>query len=83
MSKLPPVTFATFVQSLAGSAMAHMGLDPRFEAEKDLDLARHSIDVLALMQEKTDGNLDAEEKKLLDTLVAELKVKFVEAGGTS
>lgn len=81
MSKLPPVTFPTFVQSLAGSAMAHMGLDPRFEAEKDLDLARHSIDVLVLMQEKTKGNLDGEEQKLLDTLVAELQVKFVEAGG--
>ncbi len=62
---------------------ADAAYDPRFEAEKDLALARHSIDVLVLLQGKTEGNLDAEEKTLLDTLVAELQVKFVEAGGSS
>ncbi len=48
-------------------------------ARPDLLLARHNIDLLALLQEKTRGNLSAEEAQLLERLLFEARIKFVEA----
>jgi len=84
----PPTTdFATFVLSLAASALHHMGIDAGAtgtgEIEKNLPLARQSIDTLAMLEEKTRGNLEEEESELLGSILYELRMHIVqiERGG--
>lgn len=77
-----PITFSTFLIGLASSALIHLGVAPNPEtgkAERDLVLARQSLDLLGLLQEKTRGNLTSEEKQLFDNLLADLRLRFVEA----
>ena len=77
-----PVSFSTLILSLASSAVLAMGLEKNpqtGEFEKDLDLARFNIDMLALLKDKTKNNLDAEEKSFLDGVVGDLQMKFVHA----
>ncbi len=59
--------------------MVHLGEGPAVVGESavNLELARNSIDLLGMLGEKTKGNLDDDEKKLLETLLYELRVKFV------
>ncbi len=80
---IPEADFPSFLLSLATSALFHMGLiaDPESgeRSEANLPLARHSIDTLSLLQEKTQGNLTAEEEELLTNLLTELRMRFVEA----
>jgi hypothetical protein len=81
-SHLSAIDFSTFVLSLSTSALYQMGLVPPPEggekAEPDLALARHSIDVLEMLRDKTRGNLDTEEVKLIESLIYELHTRFVE-----
>jgi len=79
----PPVDFTGFVLSLATSALYHMGFvgDPEYDQptpEPDLPLARQTIDTLEMLQHKTRGNLDAEEGQLLEGVLYELHLRFVE-----
>ena len=79
----PPVDFTGFVLSLATSALYHMGFvgDPEHDQtapEPDLPLARQTIDTLEMLQHKTRGNLDAEEDQLLEGVLYELHLRFVE-----
>lgn len=79
--ELPPASFATFVLSLTHSALVHLGDAPdpvTGTAEANLPMARHSIDVLALLQEKTKGNLTGEEERVLDQSLYDLRMRFVE-----
>lgn len=79
---LPEVTFSSFIMSLNTSALFHLGeLDHPETGERvtDLDLAKHSIDILNLLQKKTKGNLDNDEDKLLSSILYELKMHFVAA----
>ncbi|MEQ1500808.1 MAG: DUF1844 domain-containing protein [Myxococcota bacterium] len=76
--ELPPVTFASFVVSLATSAMQHLGEGP--DAEKDLALAKHTIDLLGVLHEKTKGNLDEEEARLIEAVLYETRMKYLEHG---
>ena len=81
-----PVNFATFVVSLASSAMLHLGEVPNpasGQVEKNLPLARNTIDLLDVLQDKTKGNLDGEERQLLDTVLADLRLKYVAATRSS
>ena len=79
------INFASFVLSLAATAAVHFGdrLEPgTTEAGPvDLESAEQMIDILALLEEKTRGNLTAEERQLLETIVYELRLRFVEAQG--
>jgi hypothetical protein len=82
---LPGVDFATFVLSLGTSAFYHLGIVAHPETgEKlsppELALARNTIDTLELLERKTRGNLDAQERELLESLLYELRMHFVEAG---
>jgi len=81
---LPKIDFSTFVISLGSSALYHMGIgnDPgEGEApERNLALARQTIDTLEMLQAKTRGNLGEQEAKLMDSLLYELRMRFVEAG---
>jgi len=82
---LPRIDFATFVLSLATSAMVHMGLVPDPEGAGrepvNLLLAQQAIDTLEMIQEKTRGNLDPEETKLLQSVLYELRMGYVKAKG--
>jgi Domain of unknown function (DUF1844) len=77
----PPVDFHTFVLSLGSSALLHLGeLErPGAEVEKDLTLAKHTIDILAMLQQKTRGNLTPAEDKLIESLLYELRIRYVDA----
>lgn len=80
--ELPRIDFSTFVVSLSTSALYSLGLAANPETGQvetpDLELARQAIDTLELLQEKTRGNLDAEEYKLLESLLYDLHLRFVE-----
>lgn len=73
--ELPPVTFSSFVVSLAASAMRNLGDGP--DAEVNLPLAKHSIDVLGVLHDKTKGNLDDEEARLLEAVLYETRMKYL------
>ncbi len=82
MSDEPRVSFTAFVMSLATTAAVHFGdmPDPASGAtQPNLPAASQMIDILALLKEKTRGNLDPEEAELVDTLLYELRMRFVEA----
>ena len=79
---LGPVDFSTHVLSLASTALIALGKMPGPEGEDlplDLDTARHLIDVLGMLEQKTKGNLDEPEQKLLASLIYDLRVAFVDA----
>jgi len=77
---MPEATFSTFVLSLASSAMVHLGEVPdpgTGQVQPDLTLAKHTIDVLCMLKCKTEKGLDPDEKKLLEDLLYELRLKYV------
>ncbi len=79
------LTFTAFVLSLASSAAIHFGdlPDPISgeRAEPNLEGATQMIDILALLEQKTRGNLTAEERDVLGQVLYELRMRFVEATG--
>jgi hypothetical protein len=80
--KKGPIDFYTFVLSLGSAAFVHLGDAPHPETgkpvEPDLLVAKQSIDILAMLQEKTKGNLTEEEARVLDTLLTDLRIRFVQ-----
>ena len=80
---LPDMTFSTLVLSLSTSAMVHLGVSPGPEAglapEINLPLARQTIDILEMLGEKTKGNLEPEEAALLENVLHQVHMKYVEA----
>ena len=84
----PTINFASFVLSLVHTAAVHFGDvgDPATGEHHapNLPLAQQMIDILAMLEEKTRGNLSAEERQLIDQVLYELRMRFVEvsrAGG--
>jgi hypothetical protein len=77
---LPPADFDFLIYSLRLQAELNLGVLPLGEAaDVDLDLAHHNIDLLAMLQEKTKGNLTHEEARELNSTLAELRFRFVQA----
>ncbi|HEB50539.1 MAG TPA: DUF1844 domain-containing protein [Desulfobulbus sp.] len=79
---MPEVSFASFILSLNTSALFHLGELPHPETGekvRDIELARHTIDTLTMLAEKTRGNLDAQENELLTRMLYELKMRFVKS----
>jgi hypothetical protein len=78
-----PVSFVTFVLSLATTAAIHFGdLDDPDSGEKtpvNLAAAGQMIEVLAMLQAKTQGNLTLEERQFLEQILYDLRLRFVEA----
>ncbi|MHC4711922.1 MAG: DUF1844 domain-containing protein [Planctomycetota bacterium] len=76
---LPPATFVGLVSGLAAQAFAFLGLvgEGESEKEKDLDAARHLLDTLAMLQEKTKGNLTDDESAYLEGLLYNLRMAYV------
>ena len=80
-----PVDFHTFILSLGSSALLHLGELEHPEAgaaRQDLSLAKHTIDILAMLDEKTKGNLTPAEEKLMESLLFDLRLRYVEATKT-
>ena len=79
--ELPAVDFLNLVVSMSHSALLHLGdaPDPVSGArEKNLPLARQTIDLLAMLQDKTRGNLSGEEERVLSQAIYDLRMRFVE-----
>ena len=77
---LPQVDFSTFVMSLSHSALIQLGDAPHPDTHKieaDLESARHTIDLLTMLEEKTKGNLTGEEERLLSQLLYDLRMRCV------
>jgi hypothetical protein len=77
--ELPPASFATLVQSLVTQALFYLGdLAVRGgEPVVNLDMAKHHIDTLGVLEEKTRGNLSADEQRLLDSALYEARMRYV------
>ena len=78
---LPPPDFINFFVGISQSVYIYLGLvdDPiTKESRKNIPMAKHTIDTLDMLLEKTKGNLTEQEENITKNLLAELKLKFVE-----
>ncbi len=81
----PEVTFGAFLVGLSTQALMHLGdiADPETgEAAPDLNAAQQIIDIIGMLQRKTHGNLDREEAQLIEAILFELRMKYVERART-
>ncbi|GBD38656.1 MAG: hypothetical protein KatS3mg078_2060 [Deltaproteobacteria bacterium] len=72
--------FSTFILSLNTSALIHLGEIPDPQSKErtvNLASAKHTIEILEILKDKTKGNLDKEEEKLLDDVLFDLRLKYV------
>jgi hypothetical protein len=79
---LPEVNFNSLIFSLSSSVLLYLGeiADPQSgEKRVDIALAKHTIDTIAMLKEKTEGNLTEEEKKFLDSILTDLRLRYVKA----
>ena len=80
-SPLPEVSFATFVFSLSSSALVHLGEIPEPATQgrrTDLPMAKQIIDTLGMLHEKTMGNLDPDEDRLMKSVLYDLRMRYVQ-----
>jgi hypothetical protein len=79
---LPPATFEFLILSLKTQTEMHLGLmhfgEEKDQPEPNFPIARHSIDLLAMLQEKTRGNISIEEQRLVENSLTELRFRFVQ-----
>ena len=79
---LPEINFSTFVISLSTQALMHLGeiADPLSgKVETDVTAAKQMIDILGMLREKTKGNLSSGEERLMEDILFDLRMKYVEA----
>ncbi len=77
----PEVTLSTFIFSLSSSALVHLGEIPEPETQilrVDLPMAKQIIDTMGMLQEKTRGNLDPDEERLLKSVLYDLRMRYVQ-----
>jgi hypothetical protein len=77
---LPQINFPTFMASLNASALVHLGVieDPvSGKVEKNLPMAKQTIDILSMLQQKTAGNLNPDEDAMLKSILYDLRILFV------
>ncbi|MFP4169086.1 MAG: DUF1844 domain-containing protein [Desulfonatronovibrionaceae bacterium] len=80
-TSMPRLDFSTFVMSLSSSAMMHLGEIPEPETgskTENMSMARQTIDLLGMLEEKTNGNLTQDESRLLKDVLFELRMKYVQ-----
>lgn len=80
-SDVPPADFSTYVIMLANTVMMMLGQVPDPVTQQrhlDLTQAKHTIDILMMLKEKTQGNLNAEEEKLLEDVMPQLQMAYVQ-----
>lgn len=81
---LPEITFSSFLFSLSTSAFVHLGAVPdpaSGKTERNLALAKQTIDLLGLLREKTRNNLTREEEDLFDHLLYDLRMRYIKEAG--
>jgi hypothetical protein len=81
---LPEVSMATFIFSLSSSALVHLGEIPEPETNTthvDLPIAKQIIDTLGMLQDKTKGNLDQDEERLLKSVLYDLRMRYIQKSG--
>src|SRR6266568_7364372 len=80
---LPPATFDFLILSLRAQTEMQLGLfhfgDDKEKPQPDFDLARHSIDMMNVLLEKTRGNLTLDEQRLLENSLTELRFRYIQA----
>ncbi|MFV9689494.1 MAG: DUF1844 domain-containing protein [Desulfobacteria bacterium] len=79
-TQLPEVNFSTFVLSLSSSVLVHLGemADPNTGApKKDLAMAKQTIDILGMFEEKTRGNLNPDEENLLANILYDIRMRYI------
>lgn len=79
-SPFPEINFTSFIFSLSTTAMYHFGDFPdpvTKKGERNLPAAKQTIDILSILKAKTEGNLDEEEKQLLEKMLYELRMRYV------
>jgi hypothetical protein len=79
-----PASFLSLIMSLASNAAASLGMMPHpvtGETGVDLKTAKHWIDVLGMLEQKTRGNLDSQEAQVLESLLADLRMQYVSFAG--
>lgn len=80
---IPPASFTFLIISLRAQAEMHLGMLPGMDGdekpERNLPIARHTIDTLGVLLEKTKGNLTLEEQRILENSLTELRFRFVQA----
>jgi hypothetical protein len=84
LTPLPEINFPTFVASLNASALVHLGVieDPvSGKAEKNLAMAKQTIDILSMLQQKTAGNLTPDEEAMLKGILYDLRIFYVKERG--
>lgn len=82
-SAQPSASFSSLVFMLATGALQHLGLieNPTSKKnEKNLPMAKLTIDTLRILKDKTEGNLEPEEKKLFEDILYDLKMKYLKEG---
>lgn len=82
--QLPKITFATFIFSLNTSVLMHLGFieDPATgEKTKNLPIAKQTIDILGMLEEKTRGNLSKDEENMLKNILYDLRILYVKEKG--
>ena len=83
MSEQPTITFNLFILSLGASAEIHLGTMPPPGSDKpaapNLTEAAHLIEVIAMLKDKTQGNLDEQEERLIESVLFDLRMRYVEA----
>ena len=75
-----PASFVSFLMSLATNAASALGMMEHpvtHQREVDVELGKHWIDVLGMLQKKTEGNLTTQEKRMLEGLLADLRMQYV------
>jgi hypothetical protein len=85
-SYLPEVNFMNFILSLSTTAMFHFGdfPDPASgKSKKNMPAAKHTIDTITMLAAKTKGNLDENEKNILDAVLFELRMRYVKESGAT
>ncbi len=79
---LPPATFEFLILSLKAQTEMHLGMhhfgDEKDQPAPDFRVARHTIDLMAMLQEKTRGNVTMEEQRLVENSLTELRFRFVQ-----
>ena len=75
-----PTSFVSFLKSIASNAASALGMMEHpvtHQRDVDVELGKHWIDVLGMLQKKTEGNLTAPEKRMLEGLLADLRMQYV------
>jgi Domain of unknown function (DUF1844) len=80
--ELPSIDFATFIMSLSHSALMHLGHAPHPDhgheiVEPHIPLAKQTIDLIGLLEQKTKGNLTGDEERLVSQVLYQLRMKYV------